>query len=77
LENYSLWHDQLHKLKGGARDVGALHLAERCAEAERIKVFELATATAREKFDAILRAHADAQAALQAYLERELRAERI
>ncbi|MFZ5574605.1 MAG: ATP-binding protein [Pseudomonadota bacterium] len=77
LENYSLWHDQLHKLKGGARDVGALHLAEHCAEAERIRVFELATATAREKFDAVLRAHADAQAALQAYLERELRAERI
>lgn len=77
LENYGLWHDQLHKLKGGARDVGARELAERCAEAERIKPFELTSATARERLDAVLRAHDATHVALQAYLERELRAERI
>jgi two-component system sensor histidine kinase RpfC len=76
-EDYGLWHDQLHKLKGGASDVGAVRLAQLCAEAERIKPFELATAEAVRKLDAVQRAHADAQVALHAYLERELRAEGV
>lgn len=76
-ENYGLWHDQLHKLKGGASDVGAVRLAQLCAEAERIKPFELATAEAQRKLDAVQRAHADAQGALHAYLKRELRAEGV
>ncbi|MEW5965385.1 MAG: ATP-binding protein [Pseudomonadota bacterium] len=76
-ENYGLWHDQLHKLKGGARDVGARRLAEVCAEAERIKPFEFAQTGARPLLDSVVRAHEGATAALHAYLERELRAERI
>ena len=76
-ENYGLWHDQLHKLKGGASDVGAVRLAQLCAEAERIKPFELTSPATRQKLEAVVRAHAGAQAALSAYLERELRAEGV
>ena len=42
-QDYSLWHDQLHMLKGGASDIGACQLARLCNEAERIKPFEIAS----------------------------------
>ena len=74
-ENYSQWHDELHKLKGSARDVGANQLALKCAEAERIKPFEITTHLAHAYLDAVQQAHADAQAALTNYLTTRLRAE--
>ena len=76
-EDYGQWHDQLHMLKGGASDVGANQLALRCAEAERIKPFELATSLAHSRLDAVRLALADAQAALSAYQATLLRAERL
>jgi len=76
-EDYGQWHGQLHKIKGGARDLGAVHLAQLCAEAERIKPYELTSAVARQKLQAVRQSLADTQAALNAYLERELRAERV
>lgn len=48
-QDYSLWHDQLHMLKGGASDVGAYQLANLCAEAEKIKPFEITATLARDK----------------------------
>jgi two-component system sensor histidine kinase RpfC len=75
--DYGEWHHQLHMLKGGASDVGANLLAQRCAEAERIKAFELATPLAREKLAGVLDALALAQAALAAYQATRLRAERL
>jgi two-component system, sensor histidine kinase RpfC len=72
---YGQWLDHLHKLKGGAGDVGANQLAQLCAEAERIKPYEMAGAGAAQKLDAVRLALARAQAALTAYLDRKLRAE--
>ena len=40
-QDYGQWQDQLHKLKGGASDVGANRLAQLCADAERIKPYEM------------------------------------
>ena len=74
-EDYGQWHDQLHMLKGGASDVGANRLAQRCAEAERIKPFEFATHLGRAKLDTVRDALADAQTALSAYQASRLRAE--
>lgn len=74
-QDFSQWHDQLHKLKGSARDVGANQLALKCAEAERIKPFELTTQLAQPYLNAVRQAHADAQAALTNYLATRLRAE--
>src|SRR5512139_3257806 len=65
--DYGQWHDQLHTLKGGASDVGASQLALRCAEAERIKPFELAAPLAESRLEAVRIALADAQTALAAY----------
>jgi len=76
-EDYGQWHDQLHMLKGGASDVGANQLAQLCAEAERIKPFELSTSLARARLDAVRSALADAQTALAAYQATKLRAERL
>ncbi len=64
-------------LKGGASDVGAHQLAQRCAEAERIKPFELASSLARTRLDEVRSALADAQTALVEYQARKLRAERL
>lgn len=76
-QDYGRWHDQLHMLKGGASDMGATQLAQLCAEAERIKPYELNSTGGREKLDAVRLALLDAQAALTIYLDRKLRAESI
>jgi two-component system sensor histidine kinase RpfC len=64
-------------LKGGAGDMGAHRLAELCAEAERVKPFELATPQARALLDAVRTGFADAHTALDAYQASKLRAERV
>ncbi len=74
-QDYGQWHHQLHMLKGGASDVGANQLAQRCAEAERIKPFELETGLAHDRLDAVRAALAATQAALIAYQTSKLRAE--
>lgn len=76
-EDYARWHDQLHMLKGGASDIGAQRLAELCAEAERLRPFELATPQARSVLVAVSDGLAEAQAALDAYQSNRLRAERV
>ena len=76
-KDYGQWHDQLHMLKGGARDIGANQLAQRCTEAERIKPFELETRLAYNKLAAVREAAAAAQAALGAYQANRLRAENV
>jgi two-component system sensor histidine kinase RpfC len=76
-EDYSQWHHQLHMLKGGASDVGANLLAQRCAEAEHIKPFELSTSLARDRLVAVRDALAQAQGALAAYLASRLHAESV
>jgi two-component system sensor histidine kinase RpfC len=75
-QDYGQWHDQLHMLKGGASDVGANLLAQRCAEAERIKPFELPTSLAHNKLDVVREALTLTQAALGVYQTSRLRAER-
>ncbi len=75
--DYSQWHHQLHMLKGGASDVGATRLAQRCAEAERVKPFELASELASERLARVREALAQAQAALAAYQATRLRAESL
>ena len=74
-QDYGQWHDQLHMLKGGASDVGANRLAQLCAEAERIKPYEIGDANTRQKLDDVRFALGEAQTALMAYLDRKLRAE--
>ena len=74
-QNYGQWHDQLHMMKGGARDVGANLLAQHCAEAERIKPFEFSTSLAQDKLTEVRDALAAALAALAAYQASKLRAE--
>jgi len=76
-QDYGQWRDQLHKLKGGASDLGANQLAQLCAEAERIKPYEMTGIGAGQKLDGVRLALAGAQAALTAYLDRKLRAEGI
>jgi two-component system sensor histidine kinase RpfC len=74
-QDYSRWHDQLHMLKGGASDIGAHQLTQRCSEAERIKPFELATPLAQGRLEAVQDALAVTKAALAAYQATKLRAE--
>ena len=74
-QDYGAWHDHLHKLKGGARDVGANRLAQRCADGERLRPYEMTGPDARQKLDAVRVALAEAQAALTAWLDRTSRAE--
>jgi len=76
-QDYGQWLDQLHKLKGGASDVGANQLARRCAEAERIKPYEMKELEATRKLDGVRLALTAAQTALTAYQDRKLRAEGI
>lgn len=76
-QDYGMWHDQLHMLKGGASDIGANQLARLCADAERIKPFEMASTVAREKLMAVRSALGEAQTALTAYLDQKLRAESV
>jgi len=75
--DYGQWRDQLHMLRGGASDVGANLLAQRCAEAERIKPFELATSLAHNKLDEVQTALTLTQTALVAYQTSKLRAEHL
>jgi two-component system sensor histidine kinase RpfC len=70
-QNYSAWKDQLHMLKGGASDVGALSMAESCAAAERIKPFEIALPLASECLLKVSEAHQAALAALDDFLARQ------
>jgi two-component system sensor histidine kinase RpfC len=74
-QDYGQWLDQLHKLKGGASDIGALQLTQRCAEAERIKPFEITTPLAQARLDGVQEALAVTKTALGAYQARKLRAE--
>ena len=74
-QDYSLWHDQLHMLKGGASDVGAYQLARLCAEAERIKPFEISASVARDKLIEVRAGLGEAHASLSAYLDSRLSAE--
>jgi two-component system sensor histidine kinase RpfC len=76
-QDYGQWHDQLHMLKGGASDVGANRLARLCAEAERIKPYELVDTHAHRKLDEVKSALAEAQSALADYLDRSLRTESL
>jgi two-component system sensor histidine kinase RpfC len=76
-QDYGQWCDQLHMLKGGARDVGANQLAQLCAEAEHLKPYEMADTSTRQKLDEVRFALIEAQTALAAYLDRKLRAESI
>jgi two-component system sensor histidine kinase RpfC len=70
-QDYGLWHDQLHMLKGGASDVGAHQLAGICTDAERIKPFEIGTVLAREKLVAVRSALGEAQTMLAMYLDQK------
>ncbi len=70
-QNYGTWKDQLHMLKGGASDVGALSMAELCAEAERIKPFEIALPLAAESLAKVSDAQQAALAALDDFLARQ------
>lgn len=74
--DYGLWHDQLHMLKGGASDVGAKGLARQCAKAERIKPYEIMTELAQDELEQVQEALSQAQAALALYQNRKLSAER-
>lgn len=76
-QDYSLWHDQLHMLKGGASDVGAYQLARLCVEAEHIKPFEIGASVARDKLIEVRAALGEAHASLSTYLDKKLSAERV
>ncbi len=69
--NYGAWKEQLHMLKGGASDVGAQAMAEACAEAERIKSFEIAQPLAAELLAAVNEAQQAALAAMDDFLARQ------
>ena len=73
VKDFNQWHDQLHMLKGGARDVGAHLLAQRCAEAERIKPYEFANGQGKAPFDNVQAALSDVQTALDIYQSSKLR----
>lgn len=70
-KNYGAWKDQLHMLKGGASDVGANTMAAICAEAERIKPFEIAQPLASEHLLKVSTAQQAALAALDDFLARQ------
>ena len=74
-EDFGMWHDQLHMLKGGASDVGAHELARLCAEAERIKPYEITANIARDKLMIVRSALKQAQNLLARYQETKLRTE--
>jgi two-component system sensor histidine kinase RpfC len=76
-QDYGLWNDQLHMLKGGARDIGAHQLAQQCADAERVKPFEFTSQLAHDRLHAVQTALAATQAALVAYQANKLSAEQL
>lgn len=69
--NYGAWKEQLHMLKGGASDVGAQAMAEACAEAERIKPFEIAQALAAQRLEAVSDAQQAVLDAMEEFLARQ------
>jgi two-component system sensor histidine kinase RpfC len=74
-EDFGMWHDQLHMLKGGASDVGAHELARLCAEAERIKPYEITASLAKDKLFIVKSALEQAQTSLEKYQAIKLRTE--
>lgn len=74
-QDFGMWHDQLHMLKGGASDVGANELARLCAEAERIKPYEITATVARDKLSLVQSALEETQTALASYQKGKLRTE--
>ena len=74
-ENFGMWHEQLHMLKGGASDVGAHELARLCAEAERIRPYEITATLAKDKLLRVKSALEQAQTSLEKYQEAKLRTE--
>ena len=74
-EDFGMWHDQLHMLKGGASDVGAHELARLCAEAERIKPYEITASLAKDKLLIVKSALEQAQTSLKKYQAVKLRTE--
>lgn len=74
-EDFGMWHDQLHILKGGASDVGAHELARLCAEAERIKPYEITASLARDKLVIVKSALEQVQTSLAKYQSIKLRTE--
>jgi two-component system sensor histidine kinase RpfC len=69
--DFPAWKEQLHTLKGGASDVGALELAQLCAEAERLQPYELGGSASRERLAGVREAWATAGKALSEYLSRQ------
>jgi two-component system sensor histidine kinase RpfC len=69
--DYPAWKEQLHMLKGGANDVGALQLAKTCEEAERIQPYELGGPLSRERLGRVREAWEAAGKALSEYLSRQ------
>lgn len=74
-EDFGAWHNHLHMLKGGASDLGAHELASKCAEAERIKPFEITTQVAQDRLIRVKESLSDAQSALAIYQDNKLTAE--
>jgi len=74
-EDFGMWHDQLHILKGGASDVGAYKLAQVCVDAERIKPYEITAGLARDKLGKVKSALEQAQTSLETYQATKLRTE--
>jgi two-component system sensor histidine kinase RpfC len=60
------WHEQLHRLKGSACDVGALRLAASCAAAEGIRPGET---DAQNRLDVVRASLAEALTALTRHLD--------
>ncbi len=69
-QNHGAWKEALHMLRGGASDVGALAMADACAEAERIRPFEIAQPVASEWLATINAAQQAAVAAMDEFLAR-------
>lgn len=76
-QNYALWRDQLHMLKGGASDIGANKLALACSEAERIKPFEIGSLIARDKLHEVRSALEETRTSLIKYQNNKLSAEHV
>lgn len=74
-EDFGAWHNHLHMLKGGASDLGAQELASKCAEAERIKPFEITTQVAQDKLVRVKESLLETQSALGLYEGKKLTAE--
>ena len=67
-KNYGAWKDRLHMLKGSASDIGALAMAQACANAERIRAFEIEQPVANEHLSNVENARLAALAAIEGFL---------